>query len=70
MDFNRLMNMLMRLFGRKIINYGIRKGTDIVAGKGKPGAKPTAADSQQANAARDMSKRARQAARITRRMGR
>jgi hypothetical protein len=70
MDFNRLAQMLMRIFTRKAVNFGIRKGTGMIAGKGKPGAGGKAADATQANAARDTAKRARQAARITRRLGR
>lgn len=68
MDFTRLINTLTRMFTRKAVNFGIRKGTDMMAGKGKPGA--SAAHKAQSQTARETAKRARQAARITRRLGR
>lgn len=68
-----VMNLLMRLFSRKATNWGVRKGTDMIArrsggttaaGKMSPAAKKQARDMRQAV------KRARMAARVTRRMGR
>jgi len=66
MNLNQIMTMVMRLFVRKGVNWGINKGAAIVA-KRNP-AKPGGVD--QSTAARDIAKRARQAAKITRRIGR
>ncbi|MDT8855832.1 hypothetical protein RNZ50_12555 [Paracoccaceae bacterium Fryx2] len=73
MDFSRIISMITNIFVRKAVNIGIRKGVDLVSrGKTapKPGVKLTSAEALQANKARETAKRARQAARITRRLGR
>ncbi len=69
MNLNQIVNMVMRIFVRKGVNWGINKGTDVVARRGKSPAQMTHADHVQAGQARDMVKRARKAARITRRIG-
>lgn len=66
MNVNQIINMVMRIFVRKGVNWGINKGATMVA-KRSP-AKPGGVD--QSTQARAIAKRARQAARITRRMGR
>ncbi|WP_322573258.1 hypothetical protein [Pseudotabrizicola sp.] len=60
----------MRIFLRKGVNWGINKGTQMVSKRGKPGAAPTQANSSQSHEAREVAKRARKAAAITRRIGR
>jgi hypothetical protein len=70
MNLNQIVNMVVRMVTRRLINTGINKGIDLAARKGKPKGKMTSADHQQANSARETVKRARQAARITRRLGR
>jgi hypothetical protein len=55
---------------RRTINTGINKGIALAARKGKPASEATPEDRKQAASARQMAKRARQAARITRRLGR
>jgi hypothetical protein len=70
MNANQIINMVMRMLGRRLINGGINKGIDLAAGRGKPAAEMTPEEHAQATQARQLAKRARQAARITRRLGR
>jgi hypothetical protein len=70
MNTNQIFNLFMRFFGRKLMNQGISKGVQMAAGKGKPAHEMTAAERKQAQVGREAIKRARQAARITRRLGR
>jgi hypothetical protein len=67
---NQIVNMVMRLFGRRLINTGINKGIELASRRGKPAAEMTEAERAQAQNARAAVKRARQAARIARRLGR
>ena len=66
MDFNRLINMVINTVLRRFINTGI----NFAAKRGKSNADMTQNDHAQANAGREMAKRARKAARVTRRLGR
>lgn len=68
---NQIINMVMRLFLRKAINRGIGAGVNMAARRGK-GAKPSdpAAERQQTAQGKNMSKRAKQAMRVARRVGR
>lgn len=66
MDMNRIFTMFSRIFVRKAVN----KGIDVATRRGKAPAEMSAAERKQAADARAMIKRARQAARITRRLGR
>lgn len=79
MNFDQIVNMITRLFIRKAVNTGVRKGLDMANRRGKvdagkaeggkaAGASPQ--DTAEARAARDMAKRARKAAQLTRRLGR
>lgn len=70
MNMNQLLNMVTRTLTRVLIAFGIKKGINLVAGKGKPAAQMTQAEREQAKTARAAVKRARQAARLTRRIGR
>jgi hypothetical protein len=67
---DRLWKMLTMMFVRRAVNRGIRKGINTVAGSGKRPADMTPEERVQARNARQLTKRARQAARITRRLGR
>ncbi len=75
MDFNRLIGMIARLFMRKAVGKGIAAATRAgrkaggTAGGGQGGSAGKTPPAPGGNS-RDMVKRARQAARITRRMGR
>jgi hypothetical protein len=67
MTLDGLIRMLgRRLFGR-FLNWGINRGIDMAAGGGRSSAARTSADRIRARQARDLAKRARKAARITRR---
>jgi hypothetical protein len=69
MNLNQIINMVLRVFVRKGVNWGINKGTRMVASRSKPGTGP-AVDHGQSAQARELAKRARKAAAITRRIGR
>lgn len=68
MDINRLINTLMRLFGRKLIDVAVKKGIDYAASRGKPKAQMTEADRAQSAAGRDMAKRTKEIRNATRRL--
>ena len=71
MNANQLINMVMRLFLRKFITKGIDKGFDMASrrrGSGDPA--DAEADGRQKAQGQDMAKRARQAMRVGRRVGR
>ena len=67
---DRIINMIINQVIRRFVNIGINKGFDHFSGKGKAAGQMTKADHAQANSGRDLAKRARQAAKITRRLGR
>ena len=64
MDWNRLFNMLSRMFLRKAVN----KGISYAARRGKDEAEMTPAERKQAKSAKEMAQRAQKAARLGRRM--
>ena len=67
MNLNQLVNMIARMLTRRAVNWSIKKGTRQAArGKGQQ----TAANRQQAKVTCEATKRARQAARLARRIGR
>ena len=66
MNVNQIVNMILRIFARKGFSMGINKTTSYLARRSP--AKPSTP--VQSATARDLAKRARQAAKITRRMGR
>lgn len=61
-------NGLFRRLIAMALPFLVKKGVDYAARRGKPAAQMTAKDKQHAKAGRDVAKRARQAARITRKM--
>ncbi|WP_103256102.1 hypothetical protein [Tabrizicola aquatica] len=63
MDWNRLINMVTRMFLRKAVN----KGIDFAARRGKSPATLTPEDRQRAQSAKEMADKAKKAARIGRR---
>ncbi|MBW6507169.1 MAG: hypothetical protein K0B00_10525 [Rhodobacteraceae bacterium] len=69
MGVDQIVNMVMRIFARRMINIGVKKGIDVAARRGKPEAAMTPEDREQARAAQVAAKRARQAVRIGRRLG-
>ncbi len=70
MSIDRIISMIMNQIMRRVINTGINKGISHFAGKGKSASKMTEAEKAQAGTGRETAKRARQAAKITRRLGR
>lgn len=67
MNLNRIISTLTRLVGRRAMAWGLDKGIGRIA---KSGTKPAAVSARQAKDIRAGVKRARQAARLTRRSGR
>ena len=69
MNFNRILKMLTAVFLRRAVNRSIRKAVGPARGA-KPADGMSPQERAQTRTARQTAKRARQAARITRRMGR
>jgi hypothetical protein len=63
MDWNRLLNMLTRMFLRKAVN----KGISLAAGRGKDPKDMTPEERKQAQNAKQMADKAQKAARLGRR---
>jgi hypothetical protein len=77
MTLNQIWNMVLRIFIRKGVNWGINKGMGHMSSAGRKAAGAGArqggagpANAAQAHQARELAKRARKAARLTRRVGR
>ena len=73
MNLNGLLNQFARIVTNRLMNWGINKGINTAArrsGGTTAGGKMTPQARKQERTAREAVKRARQAARITRRMGR
>jgi len=70
MNLNSIINKIVNMFVRKAVNHGIDKGIGYAARKGKSEAQMTPMERTQAQKGREMAKRARKAASITRRLGR
>ncbi|MDQ1847920.1 hypothetical protein Q9299_06435 [Gemmobacter fulvus] len=70
MDFARIIQQIANIFIRKAVNTAVNKGVDYAARRGKTPAAMTQKDKDQAASARDMVKKARKAAQVTRRLGR
>jgi hypothetical protein len=70
MNLDRIISMIFNQIMRRVMNAGINKGISHFAGKSKPAADMTAADHAQGANGNEMAKRARQAAKLTRRLGR
>lgn len=70
MNAQQLISMIVNIVTRRLISLGFNKGIDFAARRGKPKEQMSASDRKQAKDAREIAKRARQAAKITRRLGR
>jgi hypothetical protein len=66
MDINRAISTLLRMLIGPLTKIGI----DYLARRGKPEADMTPEEKEQARKARELAKRAKDAARVTRRLGR
>ncbi|WP_298261637.1 hypothetical protein [uncultured Litoreibacter sp.] len=64
---NQIINMVIRMVMRRVINMGINKGIDVAAKRGQRGEDLTPEQRQKAG---EHSKRAKQAVRMSRRIGR
>lgn len=64
---NQMINMVIRMVTRRLINMGINKGIDVAAKRGQRGEDLTP---EQRKAAGETTKRAKQAVRMGRRIGR
>ncbi|WP_374272411.1 hypothetical protein [Paenirhodobacter enshiensis] len=67
MNLNQIINLLMRLFGRRLLNGAIFRGIELAARKGKPAEQMTEAERSAAGTMRQAVKRVQDAMRITRR---
>ncbi|HRO13797.1 MAG TPA: hypothetical protein PLL33_01905 [Paracoccus sp. (in: a-proteobacteria)] len=72
MNLNQILNMFGRMVTRRLMNWGVNKDIDAATRRagGTVKGKPALSTQKQAKAAREAVKRARQAARVTRRIGR
>lgn len=70
MNLNRFVNMVVNIVTRRLINAGINKGIEIFSRRSPPEPPPVSADEKHRLEARAAAKRARQAAKLTRRIGR
>lgn len=70
MNANQIINMVMRLFLRKVLSRGIDKGFDMFSKRGGGGETDPEAARMQEKQGRDSAKRAQQAMRVGRRIGR
>ena len=71
MNLNGLLGPLGRMLTRRLMNWGMNKGIDLATrrtGGTTADGKPSPQAAKQAKAAREAVKRARQAARISRRL--
>lgn len=65
MDLKQIFDLVLRTFIRRGVNWGVNKGIEQVSRK-----MGTAKGPDQSHQARDLAKRARKAAQISRRLGR
>ena len=73
MNLNGLLNQFTRILTNRLMNWGVNKGINTMArrsGGTTPTGKMTPQARKQEKTTREAVKRAREAARITRRMGR
>ena len=65
---NRILNQIINQLVRRMVNFAINAGFDLWAGKGKKPQDMTPEEHEQAQKSRDLAKRAKDAARITRKL--
>jgi hypothetical protein len=70
MDLNRLFQMLGNRLFRQLLSRGISKGIDMAAGPGKPKSEMSPEERNQAKQAKLTARKARDMAKLTRRIGR
>jgi hypothetical protein len=69
MDLNRIFSMALRMLVRRLLSMAIGKGVQMASRTGAS-APASPEDAAQQAQARDLARRARKAARLTRRLGR
>jgi diacylglycerol kinase len=67
---DRIIQMIINAVMRQVINRGVKTGIDYATRGGKPVDQMTPEERQQSQSAKDMAKRARQAANLAKRLGR
>lgn len=67
MNLNQILNMVLKIVTRRAMQLGMNKAIDLAATRGKSARQMTPEDKMAAQQTREAVKRARQAARITRR---
>jgi len=70
MNMNQVINMVMRIFMRKVINKGVNAGIDYAARRGSKDGDSSAGQGELAQSSKDTARRARQAAKAVRKIGR
>ena len=66
---DRILNMVINMFLRKVIGKGVDAGINYAVGRGKPAQDLTPEEQAQTREAQVVAKRARQAASLARRLG-
>ncbi len=70
MNIERLIRMIVRMFTRKLMNRGIDAGLDYATRKGDKDKPVTQENRERAKQTKAIAKKARQGARLARRIGR
>lgn len=68
MNIEQLINMILRRATRRLVNRGVDAGIDYAARRGRPDEVLTPEERRNAKAARQAARRAKQGAKIVRRM--
>jgi hypothetical protein len=68
MDLSRIINMVINAVFRTVVRRGVDAGMNYATGKGKRAADRTPAEDSQAQDAKALAKRGRQAAQISRKL--
>ncbi len=67
---DRIIQMIINAVLRQVINRGVKTGIDYASRGGKPASAMTPEELQQSQGAKELAKRARQAANMAKRLGR
>ncbi|MBV1867890.1 MAG: hypothetical protein KUG69_08295 [Marinosulfonomonas sp.] len=67
---NQIINMVVRVFMRKVINKGVNAGIDYATSRGSKNGETDAGQGDLSQGAKDTGRKARQAAKVVRKIGR
>ena len=67
---DRIIQMIINAVMRQVINRGVKTGIDYASRGGKPASAMTPEERRQSQSAKELAKRARQAANLAKRLGR